>query len=92
MRLFSETLKYLFRSRLYSYDEQQIPVSCTYVSFPAAGLFSRGRLRGPAGLRSACAVRSKSRELAHFDGIAFRLARTKQDDGNPHEKNETDLL
>ena len=66
-------------------------------SVPAAGLFSRSRLRGtqgtrlyttmqvwvPAGLRGACSGSSKSRNLANSHGIAFRPARASQDNGEP---------
>ena len=66
-------------------------------SLPAAGIFSRSRLRGTQearlyttvqvwvqiGLRGACSGRSKSRNLASTQGIAFRPARASQDNGNP---------
>ena len=71
-------------------------------SLPAVGLYSSSPLRGtqgdrvyttarvwaPAGLRAASSGRSKSRELPLFHGIGFRRARTKQDDGNPHDLND----
>ena len=63
---------------------------------PAAGIFSRSRLRGtqgarvytfaqawaPAGLCGACSGLSTSRGAGSSPGIAFRRARAKQDDGN----------
>ena len=68
-------------------------------SRPAAGCFSCSRLRdtqggarvlmaqvrAPAGLRDACSGRSMSHELAPFHGVAFRRARVKRDEGNPHK-------
>ena len=61
-------------------------------SVPAAGLFSRSRLRGtqggrlyttaqvwvPTGPRGACSGRSKSRNLASNRGVAFRPAIANQ--------------
>ena len=66
-------------------------------SFPAAGLFSRSRLRSTQGARvyttrkfgprpgsvaRAVGVQSR-RELALFRGINFRRARASQAPGNP---------
>ena len=42
-----------------------------------------GARLGPAGLRGACSGHSKSRELGHFHGIAFRRGRAKQVHENP---------
>ena len=67
------------------------------LSTAPAGLFSRSPLRGtqgarlyataqvwvPAGLRGACPGRSKSRDLAINQGIAFRGARAEQYNGKP---------
>ena len=72
-------------------------LSSTRFSLPAAGLFSRSRLRGtqggrlyttarvwvPAGLRDPRSGRPKSRDLASNHGIAFRRARASQDNGTP---------
>ena len=67
---------------------------CTYarISPPVAGLLWRVLLRGtqepgwytavhvwaPAGLRGACSRRLKSRNLALFHGIAFRLVEPRR--------------
>ena len=85
-------LQYMHQRHLY----------CTFActSPPAAGLFSRfllGRTQeprpytavhfwAPAGLRGACSGRPKSRELAVFQGIAFRLAEPRRTLENPQKK------
>ena len=67
------------------------------VSFPAACLSTRSRMRGTRmgcvytrrkfapqpGSCGACSGRSKSRDLASNHGIAFCRIRATQDDGNP---------
>ena len=66
-------------------------------SLPAAGLFSRSRLRGtqgvrpyttaqvwvPTGLRGACSGRSKSRNLASNAGLLSDQPETNQAHANP---------
>ena len=72
-------------------------LSSTRFSLPAAGLFSRSRLRGTqggrlyttvkvwvtAGLRGACSGRSPSRNLSKYHVIAVRRAGADQAHGNP---------
>ena len=67
---------------------------------PAAGFFSRSRLRGtqggrlyttaqvwvPTGFLGACSGRSKSPNLASNRGIAFRPARAHQTHANPEKR------
>ena len=77
---------------MYQVPGMKWTLSAILCSLPAAGLFSRSRLRDtqgtclctmvqvwvPAGLRGAYSGRSKSRNLASNHGVAFRGAKAEQ--------------
>ena len=85
---------------MYQVPGMKWTLSAILCSLPAAGLFSRSRLRDtqgtwlctmvqvwvPAGLRGAYSGRSKSRNLASNHGITFRPARANRANAKPRKR------